>query len=231
MRLAKALAEVRGTPVQDQVVEARRAWGILAEGLSEAEARSMARELRGAGVPCAVGPGAAMAELPPVEVAASLEEIPSSDPTLVAAAAIEVATTSTEETGPTSAQKAASAAIMLTTGLPIKVGGRKRKVETTRHEGTLLFHLDLHFPELERRLRVDAAHFDFSCLGDRMLYQSQGNLRLLVADRVEAAPEAWVNHGTRVLLEGRPIRTMGYRSLDDLDREARWLLTLARSGL
>ena len=59
-----------------------------------------------------------------------------------------------------------------------------------------------------------------------MLYQAMGNLKLVLADQIEAAPEAWLNHGTRVLLEGKPIRTMGYESVDDLERETRWLLTL-----
>jgi hypothetical protein len=232
MTLAKALAQVRGTPVQDQVLEARAAWGIIAEDLPEGEARSLGLALKSAGVECAIGPVSALVDLPPVEPAPTIDALPSTDPSLIAVAGFEVTTSTkkTEEKGPSGAQKAASAAIMMTTGLPIRVGGRKRKVETTEEERHFAFLADLYYEPERRRLRIDASHFDFSCLGDRMLYQALGNLKRFVGDRVASAPEAWVNHGTRVLLEGRPIHTMGYRSLEDLDREARWLLTLARSG-
>ena len=233
IELAKALAEIRGTPIQDQVVAARGTWGLVAEGLSGQEAKALATALGEAGIPCAVGPTRAVVELPPVEPASALEDLPSRDPLLIAVAGIEVTTrTKTRKPkGPSGAQKAASAAILLTTGLPIKVGGRKRKVETTRDERTLSFHADLHYRDPSRRLRIDPSHFDFSFLGERMLYQAQGNLKLLVARLVARTPEAWLNHGARVLLEGRPVRTMGYRSMEDLDREARWLLTLDRFGL
>ena len=79
-----------------------------------------------------------------------------------------------------------------------------------------------------RRLRVDALHFDYSYLKERKLYQLMGNFKLLIVDLVKAAPEAVQNLGTKVLLEGKPIQTMGYNSLADLERETRWLLTLQR---
>ena len=77
-----------------------------------------------------------------------------------------------------------------------------------------------------RRLRVAAEHFDYSFLKERKLYQVMGNFKLLVGDLVKETSEAWQNHGTRVLLEGKPIQTMGYSTLADLERETRWLLTL-----
>jgi hypothetical protein len=232
MALAKALAAVRETPLQDQVLVAKRAWGIVAEDLSETEARALGRALRSSGVECAVGPTAALAELPAGEAARTADALPAAHPILIAVAAITVTKEAarTEKKGPSGAQKAASAAIMMTTGLPIKIGGRKRSVEKRQEEQSLVFHADLYYEGPSRRLQIDASHFDFSCLKERMLYQAQANLKLLIGDLVQAAPEAWMNHGTRVLLEGRPIRTMGYGSLEDLEREARWLLTLRASG-
>jgi len=231
--LAKALATVRGTPVQDQAVAARRAWGIVADDLSKAEAEELGKALRSAGVECAVGPTAKLAELPPAESVRTLDALPGSQPIMVAVGGITVTTTTTktEKAGPSPGQKAASAAIMMTTGLPIKVGGRKREVVKTQREESLVFYADLYYETPSRRARIEASHFDFSCLKERMLYQAQGNLKLLMGDLVEAAPEAWQNHGARVLLEGRPIRTMGYGSLEDLEREARWLLTLRAFGI
>ena len=232
MVLAKALAAARETPVQDQVLSAKAAWGIVAEDLSEPEARTLAQALRSSGIACGVGPTAALAALPAVERAGTLDALPSADPVLVAVAGITVTTTTTrkEKKGPSSGQKLASTAIMMTTGLPIKIGGRKGSVEKSQEEQSLAFFADLYYEDPSRRLQIDGSRFDFSCLGQRMLYQAQGNLKLLIGDLVQAAPEAWLNHGTQVLLEGRPIRTMGYRSLEDLEREARWLLTLRAFG-
>jgi hypothetical protein len=232
MALAKALAAARKTPVQDQVLVAKRAWGIVAENLSEGEAKALGQSLRSSGLACAVGPTSALAELPAVELAESVDELPAVHPTLIAVAAITVTSkrTKTEEKGPSGAQKIASAAIMMSTGLPIKIGGRHRSVQTTQDEQNLVFLADLYYEGPSRRLRIDPSRFDFSCLGQRMVYHAQGNLKLLTGDLAQAAPEAWLNHGTRVLLEGRPIRTMGYGSHEDLEREARWLLTLRARG-
>ncbi len=232
MQLAKALAAIRGTPVQDQVLVARGAWGIVADDLSEMEAKSLGQALRSAGVRCAAGPVNALARIPAAEMLSTFGDMPAARPTLMAVAGLSVRTekTTSVKKGPSGAQKAASTAIMMTTGIPIKIGGRKGKVEKTRSEESLAFFVDLYYENPARRLRIDASSFDFSCLDQRMLYQAQGNLKLLMGDLVQASPESWLNHGARVLLEGRPIRTMGYRSLDDLEREARWLLTLRSLG-
>ncbi len=233
MALAGALAAARGTPVYDQVLAAKRAWGIVAEDLSEGEAEALGRALRSSGVECAVARTAALAELPAPAIARAVDVLPADQPILIAAAGMTVTkmTTKAEEKGPSKGQNIASAAIMMSTGLPIKIGPRKRKVEKTHVEESLVFYADLCYESPSRRIRIEASHFDFSCLEGRMLYHAQGNLKLLIGDLVQAAPEAWVNHGTRVLLEGRPIRTMGYTSPADLEREAQWLLTLRAAGM
>lgn len=140
MRLARGLAEIRRRPVQDQVLEDRGARGIVAEGLAESQAKSLATALGSAGIPCAVGPASALVELPPLESAATIED-------------------------------------MRPNALP-----------------------------------------------------AQGDLQL-VRQLVAGAPDAWLKHGARVLLEGRPVRAMGDRSLEDLGPEARWLLILGRFDL
>ncbi len=228
MALAKALAAARGTPVHDQVIAARSAWGIVADDLPEEAARALGRALREAGVECAVGPVAALPVLPDEEPATSIAEVPEGQPVLISVAAVTTTTAKTtmQKQGPSGAEKAVSAAIMMTTGLPIKIGGKKRTVEKTQQEQTLSFYADLHYASPSRRVRIAASDFDFSFLKERMLYQAMGNLKLLITDLAARAPDAWRAHGTRVLLEGKPIRTMGYSSLDDLEREARWLLTL-----
>jgi hypothetical protein len=99
-------------------------------------------------------------------------------------------------------------------------------VEKTEQHQDLVFYADIFYHHPFRRLRIAAARFDFSCLKERKLYQAQANCKLLIGDLARMAPDAWRNHGTKILLEGKPMHTMGYVSLEDLEREARWLLTL-----
>jgi hypothetical protein len=230
--LAKALAAVRKTPLQDQMLAARRAWGIVADDLGKEAATELGASLERAGLANVVCRASALVDPPHPDPAKKHEDLPVSQPNLIAVAAITVTSTvkATETRGPTGAQKVLSTAISLGTGLPIKLGGRTRKVETTKEEHSLAFYADLCYRAPFRRLRIAAANFDYSCLGERKLYQAQANLKALVGDLVRAAPGAWQNHGARILLEAKPVQTMGYGSLADLDREERWLLTLQTLG-
>jgi hypothetical protein len=171
MALAKALAAIRETPVQDQVLVAKRAWGIVAEDLSESQARALGQALRSSGVECAVAPTGALAKLPGGEVARTVDALPAAQPLLIAVAGITVSTTTTttEKKGPSGAQKVASAAIMMSTGLPIRIGGRKRSVEQPHEEQRLVFYADLYYESPFRRWQIDASQFDFSCLKERKL--------------------------------------------------------------
>lgn len=228
MALARILAASRGTPLQDQVLLAKRSWGIVGEDLSEAEARELAGALRGADVECLVCTSSSLVELPEAEPATKRDELPDAQPSLVAAAGITVTSTTkkTVKGGPSPAQKALGTAIMLSTGIPLNIGGKKRSVQKTETQQDIVFCLDLVYEAPVRRLRVVASEFDYSFLGARKLYQALGNCKLLLADLIGSAPEAWQNHGTQVLLQSQPVSTMGYGSIEDLEREERWLLTL-----
>ena len=228
MPLAKALASARQPPLQDQMMTAKNSWGILAENLSEADARHLVESLQTAGVESIAKPAESLATLAKAEPAATMESIPTSQLVLIAAAAITTTSTTTKSVkeGPNAAQKVLSTAILLGTGLPIKIGGKERIVEKTQTHSDLAFFVDLLYKDPPRRLRVDALHFNYAFLKERKLYQGLGNFKLLVGDLVKAVPEAWKNHGTRVFMENKPLQTMGYGSLADLERETRWLLTL-----
>jgi len=226
--LAKALAAARKTPLQDQMVFAKSCWGILAENLGQEEAQNLKLSLGQAGVQTIVCPNASLVLLPAAEPAKTIQPLLAAKPVLIAAAAVTVTSTTTKQVkeGPSTAQKVASAGLFLATGLPIKIGGKERTIEKTQHQSDLVFYLDVIYRNPLRCLRVAAEHFDYSFLKERKLYQVMGNFKLVVGDLVKGSPEAWQNHGTRVLLEGKPIQTMGYASLADLERETRWLLTL-----
>jgi hypothetical protein len=62
-------------------------------------------------------------------------------------------------------------------------------------------------------------------LAEKLLYVHMIQ-HLLLGDIAKLAPEAWRNHGTRLIQEGLPLNRLGYSSLTDLERETRWLLTL-----
>jgi len=226
--LAKALASARKTPVQDQMVFAKSCWGIVSEHQTEIEARALAESLRALGVDCLVCPDASLTALPSVEEIKLFQPLAAAAPVLISAAAITITSTSTRlvKEGPSTAQKIASTGLMLATGMPIRLGGKERTIEKKQEHSDQVFYLDVIYKEPARRLRINAHQFDYSFLKERKLYQVLGNFKLLVGELVKGTPAAWQNHGTHVLLEGKPMQTMGYNSLTDLERETRWLLTL-----
>jgi len=118
-------------------------------------------------------------------------------------------------------------AFSMMTGLPTGMGLPKPPTAKPAETSELAAVLDLVFAEPPERLRVQASRFDYSCLSGRMVYDALGNFRLLLAELAEAAPSARLSRGARVLLEKRPVREMGYDAPEDLERECRWLLTLA----
>lgn len=222
MVLARALAAVRNEPVYDQVLAAKSAWGIVADDLSEEEAKSLGQALGEQGVECAVLRTAVLPRLPGVERAKTLDTLPGGRPVLIAVTAITETTTKTKST--------ASARLERTGGRSLNMRAERRPVDMTETEHSLTFYADLYYDDPARRMRIDASAFNFSGLGDRMQFHGQANLKRLLEDLVQAVPEAWMNHGALVLLKGKPIRTIGHRSLADLEREARWLLTLRGLG-
>jgi hypothetical protein len=224
--IAKALAAARKTPLQDQMNAAKGAWGIVGENMSAEEAQRLVEDLSQAQLESRVVP--TLAPLPEAQPLVRWEPGITDQLALVAAAGFSVTSTTTKtvKESPGVAQKIVNMGILLTTGLPIKVGGKERTVEKTQTQSEQVFYVDLLYKAPARRLRIDALRFDYSFLKERKLYQVFGNFKQLIADLVQAAPGAWRNHGTRVLLEGKPIQTMGYESLADLERETRWLLTL-----
>jgi len=229
MVVAKAMAAIRKTPVQDQVSAAKSGWGIVASHLEAQEAQHLAKELSVAGLESKVC--SALATLPDFQALTKWESTFCDGLDLIAAAGITVTsrTTKSVKEGPSATQKILSTGILLTTGLPIKIGGKDRIVEKTQQHSDLLFYVDLVYRNPSRRWRIDAQRFDYSFLKERKLYFLMGNFKLLLEDLEKGAPSAWINHGTRVLRDNKPIQTMGYESLEDLERETQWLLTLRKA--
>ena len=225
--LAQAMAAIKKQPLHDLMAPMRRAWGLLELDLDEAAARALAAALGERGVAALPLPASLVEELPPAEPARALEEKPPA-PLLLAAAVFRATTTRRvkEEQGPGVGERALKLGLSLATGLPLGLmgGGGKRTVEKSLQTSELVYYLDIYAGAPLRRRRIDFQDFDYSCLGQRKGYDAPGNFRRLLEKLSPSAKR--LNAGARGLLDGAPVREFGYDGLEDLDREARWLLTL-----
>jgi hypothetical protein len=228
MEVARALAQARHTPALDQTVPAKRAWGILAEHQPEEVAQTLQQGLIQAGLPCRVIREDQMPSLPEAKPMTRMETPASERITLLGAAAVPHSTETTRKVkeGPSGAQRIINTTVMMSTGIPLRLGGKARVVEKTTTHTDRLFYLDIVLRNPWERRRIDAAHFDYSCLKERKSYQGFANFRLVIDDFIALAPAAALNHGIRVLQEKKPLLDMEYVSLADFERELRWRLTL-----
>ena len=243
--VASVLAKRAGVPVLDRVGCVRQSWGVIAESLPVEEAEDLAAALCAAGQEALCAPTTLLEEVPDPVSATKAELSPEgfdlvsgrenappqrlcwSRLAAICAAALEVRQTRmVTETPPGElAARAVRLGLTLATSLPLikKSATTKRAVETRDRR----LVLDLLFLEPSRRVRVDAADFDYSVLGPRMAYGAELNFLALLEDLAGKAASALRGKGTRALLARRPSAESLYESLDDLKREERWLSTLA----
>jgi hypothetical protein len=228
MGLAKALAAIRKTPLQDQLLPAKRGWGVIETNLEEDAAKQLHLQLQTTGIHCSIVADSDFSQPPAAETIKQLDSGSLTGCLLIAAAAITQTTTTskTVKQGPSATDKLISTGILLTTGIPINVGPKKTEVRKEQTQSDLVYFVDLITPA--RRQRIDAQHFDFSFLKERKAFHLLGNVKTLLAEATAQSPAAWKNHGAQLILAGQPLNQMGYQSLADLDREIAWLLTLQK---
>jgi hypothetical protein len=229
--LAAALAPVLKQPAVDLAPRLRRCWGFVELDADEAAARAQVEALVARGLPALAVPRSLIEDVPAAEAVGALPEAPH-PVRLVAAASFTRRQTRTvkEEQGPSTGERALGIGITLATGLPpslFGVGGKKQ-VDKTVESSDLVTFLEVYAGAPARRLRVDSQDFDYSCLGPAMGYDTAGNFKKLVEQL--SAGGARLTVGARALLAGQPARALGYEGLEDLEREARWLFTLAALG-
>jgi hypothetical protein len=242
--VAGVLAKRAKAPALDFVGPARRNWGLVAASLPAAEAEALAAELAAAGQPALAAPSSLIEEPPPPLLAAkaelsgdgfdlvsgrggeSPERLSWTRLAALCAAAIEVKSviTVTEKAEMGAGEKAARIGLSLATGLPMM--GSKREAKRTIEAKDRELTVDLLFLGPARRVRIDARAFDYSLLGAQMGYTAEANFLALVTELAARAPGALRGKGTRALLGKRPGESL-YESLEDLEREERWLGTLA----
>ena len=242
--IARALAALRHVPFQDLVGPMRRCWGLVEEGCSKADAEAASAALASAGLASLAVPAALLEDLPaprPLtemsldaggilygEAEAARSRAAWARVRLLAAAVYQEgkapAPAAAGFTDP--GKKLARTAFSLMTGIPTSLGLGGKPAERKQEETEQMLLLDIVLEGPSERLRVDARKFDFSCLKTRMVYDVLGNFRQLIRELAGQSAGASRNRGVRVLLEGKPLREMGYDGAKDLERESRWLLTL-----
>ena len=243
--VASVLAKRAKAPVLDYVAAARRAWGLIAESLPAADAEALAADLTAAGQTALAAPSSLL-ETPPTPIQVAKAELSGDGFDVVSAranepperlswtrlaalcaAGLEVRTTTTvtETVQMAAGEKAVRLGLTMATGIPMM--GSKKEVKRVVETRDRALMLDLLFLGPARRLRIDARAFDYSLLGPKMGYGAEANFHALLEELSARAPGALRNKGTRAMLARRPAGESRYESLDELEREERWLLTLA----
>lgn len=245
--LARALAAARKAPVLDYMGPMRHAWGLVEEGVEKAAAEETARVLGAAGFKALAVPSELLEDLPPAGHATRLtfsakgltyaeRESPARRAewgrlVLVAAAGVPETTpgagSAPGDPGADIAKKVLKAGFTMMTGMPTSLGLGPKPVERKTEATDQVYVVELNLKGPDERVRIEGGRFDFSCLGARKGYNILANVKILVGMLSAAAPAAALNRGAQIMVEGRPLREMGYEGLADLERESRWRLSLA----
>jgi hypothetical protein len=241
--LARAVAGFRKVTIPDGAMAVRKARGILAEDLDGAGAEDLVARLAAEGIAAKAVPASLLAPPPPPLILSRAEATPSvfvaemKGETLrvpwgrIRLVAVAPFTTTvygkvkTEDIA-SGREMAMQAGVMAFTGVPLSLG-KKKTAERAVPKSEFHLLLDLLLEGPVERLRVDAGRFDFSGLGKRMAYAPHVNLRLLLESIVAAAPTAATSPGADLLLTGGRLASLGYASVDDFEREMRWLAAVS----
>lgn len=230
--LAQGLSAHLRVPVPDAMFEAKKCWGIVGEHLDLETAGKLVENLQANKIAALIVPEEKIRTLSPVHAVGkeglAWDTFPWERVRVLGAAVIRAVTqhTTVEKQGPTPAQRAASIGIMMATGLPISIGPKSKTVQKTTSETELSYFLDIVIDGPPERHRIAGDQINYAFLKERMLMNAPGNFRLMLGDVVARAPQAVQNRGTRILLAGQPVNTMGYETLADLERECRWLFSI-----
>ena len=249
-KIAKIIAAYKNVPLFDTRIMARHSLGFLGEGLSESDARLIVSFADEEGVKTVLLEDEKVAALPKPALVTSADcgqdgfsftaasggpvsKIPWKDICLFCAVCLKEESSSlkTVKQGRSQTQKIMSIGILMSTGIPIKIGKDKQITQSVT-EKELHFFADIFFKSASdpvQRLHIEAERIDFSYLGPRKLPNTAGNFNLLVRDIASRAGLAILNKGMKMLLAGQPLAAVGYDSSDDYEKECRWLLTLAES--
>lgn len=243
--VAAALAKRSKLPSETLLPVIRRSWGIVAEPSAAEDAEDLAADLTAAGQPAVAVPVSLIEDLPPaVSVTkaelsgdgfdivsgrgnAERERLLWSHLTVLSAGAVVETARKTVADGPSLAEKSVRLGMTMATGLPLLGGkGKTRQVAEERRAN----FIELVFAAPARRVRILADGFDYAALGAKMTYSAELNFRALTAALAANAPGGLRGRGARAVLAKAPSGELAYESFEDVEREERWLSTLAALG-
>lgn len=233
---ALILADSRSLNTDDASRQARHAWGVFGEKLSEQQAEAIvacSKKLNTTTLKIPTSLLPVIAEPEPITKgifeegnfvyagpSAAAGYLGKDEIIVLAAAPVKIETSTTVKTteGPSGAEKAMRIGIMAVTGLPIGLGKTKETTKVVKSSETS-FCLDLVLKENNRRLRIDSDHFDFSCLKDKKTYSSQVNFRVLCTELAKFFPSAFKNSGLYAILESKQLSLFPCDTKEDLEKE------------
>lgn len=240
-KLSETWAKLNSLAFSEASSQIRKSWGLLANHLSRADADKYAQALSAQEISVKIIPSPSSFAAPAASNVKSLYF--SSDALgiriqneealhpwknlkgLFAFALTETTVLATQvKEGPSAGAKIAQAGIFLATGLPLPIGKKKTEGKTEKRT-ELMFYLDLLFENPWNRFRIDGQHLDYSILGPKKEMATQSNYRILFDDIRARAPIAYLNKGSRVLSDHKPVATMGYETFQDIDQELVWFLS------
>ncbi len=242
--VTEIIAKFLGLNRDDAAKAARHSWGFLGEGLDEEKAEELLRLCGTYGIEAAKLPTASLpAPEPPLQITKLLiepdkliysesngetDELPREAVSVLSAAPIKTLTSRMVKSkeGPSDQERAVRIGIMAVTGLPIGLGKSKEVNKEVKSSETS-FYMDL-VEKNGGRLRFCSDSFDFSFLAAEKTYASQLNFRLMAAKIAAFAPHAFKNAGLWAILEGKPLSTLPYDTIDDFEQETLRLLALSR---
>jgi hypothetical protein len=224
---------------------ARHCWGILGSDLAPERARELSLKSETCGVKTITLPSAGLTRVAahPALIKTTVLgtdafncagdanfsfSAPYADILVLSAAPLKEETTKIVKSveGPTPGEKAVRLGVMAVTGLPIGMGNTKEVKKEVKSSETA-FLLDIVLKQPGTRLRLNPAHFDFSCLKEKKTCSSHINFNLFCAEIAALAPKALKNTGLWAILEHKPLAALPYDSMEDFEKETRRLAALA----
>ncbi len=225
--VAAALARRASLPAETFLPVVRRAWGIVAEPSGAEDAEALAADLAAAGQPAVAVPVSLIEEVPPA-VSVTKADLSGDGFDIVSGRG-----NAEHSRLPWSHLKVLSAGAVIesglktVTGLPLLGGkGKTRQVSVERRTP----FIEMIFSAPSRRVRILAEGFDYGALGAQMTYSAELNFRALTAALAARAAGTLLGHGARAVLAKAPSGELAYESFADVEREERWLTTLAALG-
>jgi len=211
-KLAPPMSRALKVALYDAARQSRMHRGIPAKNLDEEAAKGLVSEFEAAGIDSTVVPEEFIASIPEarrikkLEITASglivftddeKEELKWAEIDVISAVSSEKRETRTtvRQISPGMGKKIVGLGILMTTGIPLKMG-KTRKVEKTESTTKLEHFAELFAGNPSRRFRIDAENFDFTCLKEKIFPDIYSNFTLLLTELAKMFPHALLNRAS-----------------------------------